>query len=199
MDISTTLGWRALLRKRFITRKFGADMTNALLYAAFAIVIFLAGMKIYEVVDLNARKHEASLIMTGVSEALKDHPTFYTLAYDGEDAAETSDAIRKTGLIDDKHFRDVAGGAELSVPYGGVLSYQIICYKCGDGLVVIAFQEPTRKAAALCTYLSSGPMSVLRTGPLGTDYSVNDKNCDVDGGPLFVSLSYRDIPPSGPL
>lgn len=195
MDISKTLGRRALLRKRFITRKFGADMTNALLYAAFAIVIFLAGMKIYEVVDLNARKHEASLIMTGVSEALKDHPTFYTLAYDEEDAAEITDAIRKTGLINDSHFRDVAGGAELSVPYGGVLSYQIICHKCGDGVVYLAFMEPTRKAAALCTYLGSGPMGVLRSGPLGTDYSVNAKNCDSDQGGLFINFSYRDIPP----
>lgn len=193
MEISTGFARRERRQKRFGIRKFGADMTNALLYAAFAAVIFIAGMKIYEAVDLNARKHEASVVMTGVSEALKDHRTFYALSYDGEDAAEISDAIRKTGMVPDKHFLNVAGGAELSVPYGGVLSYMIICHKCG--VVYITFMEPTRKAAALCTYLSSGPMRVLRTGPLGTDYSVNDKNCDVDGGPLFVSLSYRDIPP----
>ncbi len=153
-------------------RKRGADMTQALLYAAFAIIVLISVLAMYQVVTVNNNKAEASRIMSMISNDLR------LTAKTGASARDlTAAAFIARGAVP----ATAISGEEIRLPYGGILRFNN--FGLGDPTiqplmgVEIYFEEGSRGTTALCTYLSAGSDSPtaftkVDAGPLGENYMV---------------------------
>lgn len=141
-------------------RKRGADMTQALLYAAFAIVVLISVLAMYQVVTLNNNKTNASRT---VSTAAQEARTLYRNSVDftGLDNA----TLIQAGAVP----TDAVSGTNITLPYQGTVDFTAAT---GGKFQATVTPTNTRGGRALCTFLASGTAGEVITGPMGAEYVV---------------------------
>jgi len=149
------------IEKMKAARKRGADMTQALLYAAFAIVVLISVLAMYQVVTLNSNKTTASRT---VSTAAQEARTLYRNSVDFTGLDNTT--LIQAGAIPTDAF---TGTNTITLPYGGTVVY---APATGGKFQATVTLSDTRGGKALCTFLSSGTGGQVITGPMGAEYSV---------------------------
>ncbi len=165
-------------------RKRGADMTQALLYAAFAIIVLISVLAMYQVVSFNAAKTRTVMLLTNISNESR------ILYRGGSFGGLTTAKIIEAGVIP----RDsVITGNRIGLPYGG----EGDLFGSADvAQITITWPSASRSAKNLCTFLASGDKAVSEMkffdmGPLGTDYAVGGF-CDGEaaGGTPALIVQY---------
>lgn len=164
----------ALNKARMDARKRGADMTQALLYAAFAIIVLISVLGMYQVVTLNSNKTTATRTMSMASGEAR---TLYRNADDftGLSSARLIQAgAVPTDAIDGGADADIATETDnlVKLPYQGTVAFAPAT-DATEFDAVVEFSDSTRSSRALCTFLSSGETGVIITGPMGSEYSIN--------------------------
>lgn len=148
-----------------VARKRGADMTNALLWAAFAIVVLISILGMYQVVQLNSNKTSATRTASTVSNEAR------TLFRNAKDFSTLNNALLiQAGAV----TNDATDGTStITLPYGTAVAFG----PAGTGGTTSQFDATltfadTRGAKSLCTFLTSGEKDTLINGPMGSDYIV---------------------------
>lgn len=165
------------------SRKRGADMTNALLWAAFAIVVLISILGMYQVVQLNSNKTNATRTMSTVSNEAR---TLYRNATDFG-TTNLNNTLVQAGAV----TNDAIGGTDaarlITLPYGT----SVVFTGAGQNFTAtMTFPENSRGARALCTFLTSGDKDALINGPLGSDYSLPEATtCATAGGDVVATYS----------
>lgn len=179
------------IEKMKAARKRGADMTQALLYAAFAIVVLISVLAMYQVVTLNSNKTAASRT---VSTAAQEARTLYRNSVDFDGLTNT--VLVRAGAVP----TDAIGGTEaaptITLPYQGTVEFTDTTD--GKFQAEVSFDTGSRGAKALCTFLSSGatpaagtdPAPVI-TGPMGAEYSASGANTCASDAPAFTVVYER--------
>lgn len=162
------------IEKLNAARKRGADMTQALLYAAFAIVVLISVLAMYQVVTLNSNKTTASRT---VSTAAQEARTLYrnSVDFSGLDNA----TLVQAGAVP----TDATDGtSSITLPYQGTVVYaptDPTGDDAGKFQATVDFESNSRGAKALCTFLASGAGATVITGPMGAEYSApTAPNCE---------------------
>lgn len=164
-------------------RKRGADMTQALLYAAFALLVLIGVLAMYSVVTTsNNKTTSARTISTAAQEA---RTLFRNSA---EFTGLTDTVLIQAGSIPSDAIGGTAGD-EIVLPYGSSVEF---LPAAGDPTKFQATlrTSDTRGGNALCTFLTSGDAGVI-TGPLGAEYTVRTTageavDCSGEDGAVIV-------------
>ncbi len=148
---------------RMDARKRGADMTQALLYAAFAIIVLISVLGMYQVVTLNSNKTTATRTMSMASGEAR------TLYRNADDFT----GITAQKLIDAGAVPTDAVNADgtIKLPYQGSVQFAA-AGTTGYTATVTFGADPSRSATALCTFLSAGEVDTIITGPMGSEYVI---------------------------
>lgn len=161
-------------------RKRGADMTNALLWAAFAIVVLISILGMYQVVQLNSNKTSATRTVSTVSNEAR---TLFRNATDFTGLTNT--LLVQAGAV----TNDATDGTStITLPYGTGVVFAANATDATTFDATMTFAN-TRGARSLCTFLTSGDTGVLINGPMGSDYIVpGDVDCSTPG-PVTVTYA----------
>lgn len=149
------------------TRKVGSDMTNALLWAAFVIVILVSIMAVYQVVRLNANKRLASESVTMLMNESR-------LLFSGRNSYDdiTNQMLIEAGAVPP----EMINGDDITVPYGGVVVLESRSSFRKELNLTVTFPESTFQTRSLCMYMGQGSQDYqhtnLETGPMGVDYMI---------------------------
>ena len=148
------------IEKLNAARKRGADMTQALLYVAFAIVVLISVLAMYQVVTLNSNKTVAART---VSTAAQEARTLYrnSANFTGLNNA----TLIQAGAVPTDA---ISGTSTITLPYQGT----VVFTPEGDKFKAVVALSNTRGGKALCTFLSSGTNGQVITGPMGAEYTV---------------------------
>lgn len=142
-------------------RKRGADMTQALLYAAFAIVVLISVLAMYQGVTLSNNKTNASRT---VSTAAQEARTLYRNSVDF--TGLSNETLIQAGAVPTDA---VSGTNIIKLPYQGT----VVFGPAADGkFQAVVTPTNTRGGKALCTFLASGAPDQVITGPMGAEYVV---------------------------
>lgn len=156
------------IKNRMNARKRGADMTQALLYAAFAIVVLISVLAMYQVVTLNSNKTTASRT---VSTAAQEARTLFRNSVDFTGLNNAT--LIQAGAVPTDAIKTTGEGAEatqtISVPYQGTVAF---APATGGKFQATVTLDNTRGGRALCTFLTSGTAGEVITGPMGAEYTV---------------------------
>ena len=152
------------IEKMKAARKRGADMTQALLYAAFAIVVLISVLAMYQVVTLNSNKTVAART---VSTAAQEARTLYRNSADFADLKNTT--LIQAGAVPTDAIGGTDAAPTITLPYGGTVVY---APATGGKFQATVTLSNTRGGKALCTFLSSGDADKVITGPMGAEYTV---------------------------
>lgn len=175
---------REMIQARAGQRKRGADLTQAMLYAAFAIIVLISVLAMYQVVSLNTNKTTATRTMSMASGEAR------TLYRNSDDfTGLTSQRLIDAGAVP----TDAISGTDIALPYNGTVAFRA---NAGDATTydaVVTFDGSNRSSRALCTFLSSGDRGVIITGPMGSEYTVNTTGlaCDDENSPTFTVTYQR--------
>lgn len=151
-------------------RKRGADMTNALLWAAFAIVVLISILGMYQVVQLNSNKTSATRTVSTVSNEAR------TLFRNAQDFTGLNNALLvQAGAV----TNDATDGvSDITLPYGTDVVFAVGAPDATTFTATMDFgADPSRGAIALCTFLTSGDTTGLINGPMGSDYTITSADC----------------------
>lgn len=150
------------IKNRMSARKRGADMTQALLYAAFAIVVLISVLAMYQVVTLNSNKTTASRT---VSTAAQEARTLFRNSVDfiGLNTA----MLVQAGAVPTDAIGGTPEAPTITLPYQGTVAFT----PNGNKFQAAVALSGTRGGRALCTFLSSGVGANVITGPMGAEYS----------------------------
>ena len=164
-------------------RKRGADMTQALLYAAFAIVVLISVLAMYQVVTLNSNKTTAART---VSTAAQEARTLFRNSVNFADL--DNETLIQAGAVP----TDAISGTDITLPYQGTIDFT----PEGEKFKATVELSPTRGGRALCTFLSSGAGTSVITGPMGAEYTLAATPapvCDSDttGTPNTFAVVYE--------
>lgn len=159
-------------------RKRGADMTQALLYAAFAIVVLISVLAMYQVVTLNSNKTTAART---VSTAAQEARTLFrnSVNFTGLDNA----ILVQAGAVP----TDATDGVDtITLPYQGTVEFEPNATDATKFDATVTLGN-SRGGRALCTFLSSGVGANVITGPMGAEYAQGDSAPDcAAAAPTFV-------------
>lgn len=173
---------REMIKARAGQRKRGADLTQAMLYAAFAIIVLISVLAMYQVVSLNTNKTTSTRTMSMASSEAR---TLYRNA--DNFTGLTSQRLIDAGAVP----TDAIDGALISLPYNGTVEFEPNGADNTTYDATVTFAQSTRSSRALCTFLSSGQAGVIITGPMGSEYTVNSgAACDDATAPTF-SVTYQ--------
>lgn len=169
-------------------------MTQALLYAAFAIIVLISVLGMYQVVTLNSNKTTSTRTMSMASGEAR---TLYRNADDftGLTSARLIQAgAVPTDAIDGGTDGDITTEADnlVKLPYQGTVAFAPAA-DATEFDAVVTFADSTRSSRALCTFLSSGETGVIITGPMGSEYSIAaaDSDCANATAPTFTVTYQR--------
>lgn len=186
---------------RNFTRRRGSDLTNSLLWSAFAILILLSVLALVRVVNMNQTRMEmiqdVNLI---VSEARTLH--LRKSSYQGL----TTNTLIRSGALPPKMVKDLNGQGrffQLVLPKGGYVAVNPGAFSARDpnAFEMILYFGNDRDSQSLCHYMSGGREdfteysnnvnydNLIETGPLGTNYVMNQITCQRDGFKL-IRLHY---------
>lgn len=173
------------IEKMKAARKRGADMTQALLYAAFAIVVLISVLAMYQVVTLNSNKTVASRT---VSTAAQEARTLF------RNSANFADLDNATLIQAGAVPTDAINGTNITLPYQGTITFAPeggASPVAGSNKFQATVAIPnSRGGRALCTFLSSGTAGTVITGPMGAEYTV-PADVDCTGAANFAVVYER--------
>lgn len=165
-------------------RKRGADMTQALLYAAFAIIVLISVLAIYQVVTFNASKTE----LVNLASTVQNETRMMTKGR-AQTFGITAQNVIDSGVIPSRNIGDIQGYPIIKLPYGGYMTIG------GNGTTVqagMAWTEPSRSAKNLCNFMAgvqdadpNGPAVAVEQGPMGSNYVVVNR-CAEDNASFIV-------------
>lgn len=166
------------MKSRMGARKRGADLMQAMLYAAFAIFVLIAVLGVFQVVQLNSNKNTATRT---VSMASSEARTLYRNSDDF--TGLTSQRLIDAGAVP----TDAIDGALIKLPYQGTVAFAPNATDATTYDAVVAFDGNTRSSRALCTFLSAGETGVIITGPMGSEYQISGTpDCANATAPTFT-------------
>lgn len=163
------------------TRKIGGDITQSLLYAAFALVVLMGSLTLYNAVQLNNAKQEAVKVMTAATQSVRQ------LYKDKNYSELTMQQIVNSGVIPSSALTGTPPNQRILLAYGGVV--EIVPTFLNDGFsAFVVFNNSSWRGRALCRFLSSGPRGQMLDGPMGSDYSLDIEHCNDQSFPSFNVL-----------
>lgn len=174
---------REMIQARAGQRKRGADLTQAMLYAAFAIIVLISVLAMYQVVSLNTNKTTATRTMSMASSEAR---TLYRNSDDFNGL--TSQRLIDAGAVP----TDAVDGNTITLPYNGTVAFAPSA-SGNTYQATVTFGQSTRSSRALCTFLASGETGVIITGPMGSEYQIGSVACgrtNDDPAPTF-SVTYQ--------
>lgn len=173
------------IEKMKAARKRGADMTQALLYAAFAIVVLISVLAMYQVVTLNSNKTVAART---VSTAAQEARTLFRNSVDFDGLTNT--VLVQAGAVP----TDAVSGTDgITLPYQGAITFLPEGTNDEKFKATVTLSN-TRGGKALCTFLSSGAGTSVITGPMGAEYTLAAepaKNCGANAVQTFAVIYER--------
>lgn len=176
---------REMIQARAGQRKRGADLTQAMLYAAFAIIVLISVLAMYQVVSLNTNKTTATRTMSMASSEAR---TLYRNSDNFDNL--TSQTLINAGAVP----TDATDGTTITLPYNGTVEFGPTATGSTTYDAEVTFAQSTRSSRALCTFLSSGEAGVIITGPMGSEYEIVDAACgssNDDPAPNFTVTYQR--------
>ncbi len=167
-------------------------MTQALLYAAFAIIVLISVLAMYQVVTMNAKKTQVTRLMSAITTELQSMSLAGNGTFEGVPAR-----LVARGAIPRDSLKSSNGGRNevITLPFDG----NIDMYFEGAGASgtpltgIISWANPTRSAVALCNYLSAGEVGALISGPLGSDYVITQTVCESGSPAVGFLFRYPNI------
>lgn len=164
-------------------RKRGAEMTGALLWAAFAIGVLISILGVYQVVQLNSNKTAATRTMSTISNEargmFRNSPNFTGL---------TNQLLVDAGAVTNDAY--TAGSGENAQPRI-TLGYDtgVVFAPTTGGFSATIRPGPGIRARNLCTFLNAGNGSTeLINGPLGSDYVLSG-SCSGDNAAIVATYA----------
>lgn len=186
---------------RNFTRRRGSDLTNSLLWSAFAILIILSVLVLVRIVNMNQTRME---MIQGVNLIVSEARTLHLRksSYQGL----TANTLIRSGALPPKMVKDLNGQGrffQLVLPKGGYVSLNPGAFSARDpnAFEMILYFGNDRDSQSLCHYMSGGREdfteysnsinydNLIETGPLGTNYVMNQIMCQRDGFKL-IRLHY---------
>ncbi len=162
-------------------RKRGADMTQALLYAAFAIIVLISVLAMYQIVSLNAKKEETTRVMNVISSEIRTMARGSAANMESyiNGSASFEGRLIDLGIVPQSAVSD----GDIVLPYNGTLEaggFAINGAHDETFYMQIMFMNASRGGRALCAYLGSGSEyatqgaapAMIENGPLGANYTV---------------------------
>lgn len=147
-------------------RKFGSDMTNALLWAAFAIAVLISILSVYQITQYNASRKDA---LQNVSVISNEARQLFT-TQDRYTGLNAEMLIEAGAVTNESH-----NGTEIILPYGGVMTFEASQWR-KEFTVYVTFDSNTVHSRALCNTLSVGSPPAQHgepmDGPMGNNYFV---------------------------
>ncbi len=174
---------KSLLRRR------GADLTQGLLYAAFAIVVLITVLSVYQVVMMAHQKNEVARLMSiytaEIRVQMKATPSDQIGAFDRAFAnLAMSPSVQKDIVYGPYNFSHYA------LPYGGSIHKLATPGNTDRFSLAVNFGAESRGARALCTFLGSGGVGEIINGPMGSDYRIVRTQCGEGQQVLSVQVAY---------
>lgn len=173
------------LRQR--TRRLGAELTNGLLWAAFALAMVIAifGVRAYlsqqemRTNSVNAAAQIASQV--GILTALNKRADSDALYQD----------VINSGSVADDYLLNFGPDRYIVLPSWGVID--IYNDPLSDGYVVsVAYAFPDEASVKMCQYMANGQIGQFRdVGPLGVNYAIGTRECNNPTYPLFTAVFQR--------
>lgn len=181
---------REMIQARAGQRKRGADLTQAMLYAAFAIIVLISVLAMYQVVSLNTNKTTATRTMSMASSEAR------TLYRNSDDfTGLSSEQLIAAGAVPsdaiDPGATNAATDDTIALPYNGTVVFEANATDATTYDAEVTFDGSNRSSRALCTFLSSGDTGVIITGPMGSEYQIGDTDCDSTTAPSFTVTYQR--------
>lgn len=155
-------------------RRSGADLTQAMLYAAFAILVLMSVLYGYTQVELRRSKTNTTALMAFISSEIRG--LYAGRANVGDLSAEH---LIHAGSVPLGFAREVDGEFSIVAPHGGFITFS----PTDDPLDFRATMEwPSggRTPRALCLHLVGTEEEEESSGPLGTDYVIETADCYSD-------------------
>lgn len=165
-------------------RKIGADMTNALLWAAFSALVFLSILYLYGTIELMRAKNNAT---TTISSIISDIRSIQAIQgnYEWIDTGVLIDM----GSIPEAHYSGAGEDRRILLDASSTL-----LFTPGSSFdrfnLKIVWDDDGRIPQAVCAYLSSVENDRVPAGALGQEYEIVSADCGIAEPTLTVTY-YR--------
>lgn len=173
-----------MMTSRRAIRRAGADLTQAMLYAAFAIFVLVSVLYGYTMVDLRRSKASTTTLMTFISSEIRG-------LYAGQANVGSLDSehLINAGSVPLGQAREVAGEFSIIAPHGGFITFSPTADPL-DFRATIEWPAGGRTPRALCLHLVGTDEEEEGAGPLGTDYVIEDSDCYGES-PMLIAIYGR--------
>ncbi len=165
-------------------RKRGADMAQALLWAAFALLVVVTALYAFTVVDIRRSKAATTESIAAISGEIRGVFT------NSEDfSGLNNDFLINAGSVPVGNVRDTNGVRTIVLPHGGALSF-------APGNTQHTFNARIdwavsgRTPLALCLHIASTGTGEAISGPLGVDYEIERADCYAES-PYVTAIYHR--------
>lgn len=158
--------------KRYRIRKRGADLMQAMLYAALAMFLLATVLYTFNAITMRTAKTQTTNSMAYMTLYIK---TLYK-GSSNMDNLNTRDLIRG-GIVSDGEYRMDGTDTYVIIPHGGQVKFAPIVGSELSFQSTITWPHGGRTPRALCFYLAETVVNDERVGPLGIDYAVDSYDC----------------------
>lgn len=161
-------------------RKRGADMVQALIFSAIAVVLLMGVFYLRGVVDSVQKRMMSTQGFSQVSTEARLQSKL------GNNKGDLYENIINSGSVSGDHILSMSDRKYVVLPYWGLVD--VYDDLSTNGYVIsVVYSFPGDKAIAMCNYLSRGTIGQFQAnGPLGTDYAIGTRNCYDPDYPLFT-------------
>ena len=173
-----------MMTSRRAIRKTGADLTQAMLYAAFAIFVLVSVLYGYTMVDIRRSKANTTTLMSFMSSEIRG-------LYAGQGNVGSLDAghLIRAGSVPLGNAREIDGNSSIIAPHGGFVTFSPADNPL-DFRATIVWPAGGRTPRALCLHLVGTDEEEEGAGPLGTDYVIEDSDC-LGESPRLIAIYGR--------
>lgn len=166
---------------RMSQRKIGSDATNALLWAAFAMLIIVGVLYTYGTVKIKQAQSDATTMISSVTSEIRAiHAT------QGHYQWLTDTYLVETGAVPVGYTRGTGETAE--IVFEGQAALTFAPGTASDEFnLTITWDQPGRQPSAVCRHLAAVPTGRVPAGTLGEQYQVIFSSCDIPRPTLTVT------------
>lgn len=168
---------------RILLRRAGADLAQAMFYAAFAIFLMVSVLYGYAMIDLGRSKTETTHLMAFLTSNARG---LYTGQPNMGDLS--AEHLIRTGSVPLGFARENGSDSTIVAPYGGVVS---LSPTGQSNTFRVTIEWPGGSAPKrMCLHLVATDEVGEGSGPLGTAYFVESADCYADN-PHISAIYFR--------
>lgn len=163
------------------SRKIGIDMSNAMLWAAFAAVILMTTFYTYATVKISHEKRMATTLISAITSDIRGIKEIH-----GNYDFLSSDFLVDVGSVPDNNIRQVNGETKISFDPSSTLVFSPSPNRSRFDLD-ITWDTNGRIPQAVCRYLASAVSENVPSGALGENYEILSASCSLSSPTLSVT------------